>query len=488
MEVDSIHTNISELSLMLAIVLAAAVCGTFISSAVEAEPLASVERKGVSVTVFNTDLAMVKDIRTLTDLPKGTSTLDITGIPSAIKPDSIRFKDLLDPDGTAVIEQNYEFDLAGAARILEKYKASGPDDKAEKISVMLKDGSVVSGALLYFTRGTMGLRIGDGSVRDVTLDEARAVRAGELPKGLRTKPTLVWKLKAEKKGTRDVELSYLTGGMGWRSDYRVTLDGSEKLSLSAWVTITNYSGVTYPDATIKLMAGDVHMAEPTIEACQEVFNGANKNLKATGAPGFKEKSFAEYHLYTLQRKSTLAANQTKQIKMFPDIKGIKWTKKYEYNSGRHRTRVLALAVFKNEKKNNLGMPLPKGRVRIFALDTGGEPELAGEDAIDHTPKDEEVKLRLGYAFDVVVERKVLAQSRPRRGRPGIQQIELKLRNHKDTDVTVDMFERLRRGYTAKVTKTTHKHKKKDAYTLHFPVEVKANTEAVLRYKVKYTSR
>ncbi|TET32763.1 MAG: DUF4139 domain-containing protein [Planctomycetota bacterium] len=490
----------------------------------------SVVQRGYAVTVFNQNLAMVKDRRDFVNMKKGVTTVELKGIPARILPDSISFKDLDDPEGTTVLEQNYEFDLAGATAILDKYKASDPDkpESAKKITVVRKDGTEITGVLFYYAgfdtlsrwqnppgggfeygysaeqrsfRGqqsrrwrprpvepkVIGLRMEDGSIKQIRGQEIKAVRLGEMPENLRTKPTLVWQLQASKGGLHQSEVSYLTEGMSWRCDYRLTFDNSNKLSMGGWVTVNNYSGVTFPNAKVKLMAGDVHMV-PRSQLVERLadkdFGESNRAAMDPGA-GFKEKSFAEYHLYTLQRKATLNDNEVKQIELM-DKDGIKWGKKYEYNYRRRSDRVIVFATFRNFENNNLGMPLPKGRIRLFGLDHTGEPEFAGEDNIDHTPKDEEVKVRMGYAFDIVVERKLLKNVGPRSRRDGEQEIEIKLRNHKDKEVTVEVFEPLAwTGFTAEVLESSHEFEKEAANMLRFTIKIKADSEVKLLYRVQY---
>jgi len=495
----------------------------------------SIVQRGYSVTVFNQNLAMIKDRRDFVNMRSGVTTVELTGIPARILPDSISFKDLDDPEGTSVLEQNYEFDLAGATAILDKYKPSDPEnlESAKKITIVRKDGSEITGVLFYHAGfdtwsrwqnlpglkqqgggdyGVMeqqlwggqqsgrwyprtvepkvvGLRMEDGSIEQIRGQEIKAVRLGEMPENLRTRPTLVWQLQASKSGLHQSEVSYLTEGMSWRCDYRLTFDNSNKLSMGGWVTVNNYSGVTFPDAKVKLIAGDVHMVPRGVPVDMLVerapFEG-NAAPAMARKPAFKEKSFAEYHLYTLQRKTTLSDNEVKQIELI-NKDGIKWEKKYEYCSQVRSGRVQVFATFKNFENNNLGMPLPKGRIRFYGIDHTGEPEFAGEDNIDHTPKDEEVKVRMGYSFDIVIERKIMKESRPRSNRPGEQEIEIKIRNHNDTDVTVDVFEPWHwGGHNGKVTESTHEFTKEASRMLLFKIKIKADSETILRYNVQYT--
>ncbi|MHC4663856.1 MAG: zf-HC2 domain-containing protein [Planctomycetota bacterium] len=455
-------------------------------------------KRGFAVTVFNENLAMVKDRRDLANMRTGVTTIQIDDIPARIRPDSVHFKDMDDPEGTTVLEQNFEFDLAHAGKILEKYKVADPDnpESDRKITIVRKDDTEIAGALMYFSgygqgrwgEHNIGLRLEDGSIEQVRGQEIKAVRLGALPENLRTKPTLVWELQAKKPGLHQTEVAYLTEGMSWRCDYRVTLDGTDTLSLDGWVTINNFCGVTFPDAKIKLIAGDVNIIrdkDNTIQAAVQTLKLAEKT-ESNAAPGFVEKAFAEYHLYTLQRPATLKSNETKQIRLM-EVEGIKWHKKYKYEPNRNQHNVMVYAEFKNEEENRLGMPLPKGRVRLLALDKSGEPEIVGEDSIDHTPKDEEVKVRMGYAFDIVAEREILRRTYPSRNRIGEFHVRVKFRNHKDTDVLIDAYENLWSGYNFEVIEKTHEFEKEAANLLHFPIKVKSNTETILEYRIRYTN-
>jgi hypothetical protein len=552
---------------ILAVIAYAAGCASPSAEAGDAnspQPPVDAKEGGLAVTIFNENLAMVKDTRTLTGLKGPVSVVEITGIPSAIFADSVHFKDL-DNRGVTVIEQNYEFDLAGAAKILDKYKYSG-DGAGQTITLLLDNGSQVSGLLIYYSggetnpimlqeeteittdipRGTsfenlsnknlsgygqsrtnwahnrrhfdavrqelhqlhqevdriffgmnaeegpfaIGLKTADGTVMHVESDNIKTIRLGDIPENMRAKPTLVWKLDTRSLGEKTetpAEISYLTEGMSWRADYRATFSGENTLDLAGWVTVNNFSGVAFPEAKLKLIAGEVHRV---IENPQMPMEEMDMALEANAAPapapppGFTEKAFAEYHLYTLGRPATLASNETKQIELL-NRTGIKWEKRYEYDQNVNSARVMAVCVFQNWDNNNLGMPLPAGVVRFYAPDTTGETEYASEDSIDHTPKDEEVRLRMGMVFDIVVEKKALEQTWPSDRAPGIWKMQVKIRNHYDKAVTVEVFEHLPGGYNFEVLEKTHLFEKKDAYTLKFPVKIEGNSEAVLEYKIRF---
>jgi len=273
--------------------------------------------------------------------------------------------------------------------------------------------------------------------------------------------------------------------MTWRVDYRARVDeASKKLDLAGWVTVTNNTGAGYKDAQVKLLAGDVHtVQENLVQPVPVMLNRGMEMQRKAAAPQFAEKSFAEYHLYELGRTTTLKDRETKQIELL-DVEGIPVARKYAYRG--EGNKVAVVLEFKNNEKvaQGLGIPLPKGPVRIFQKDLDGQLEFAGTDALDHTPKDESVSLRLGYAFDLAGERKLLAQ---RGGFPQIEyDYEVKLRSHKTEPVTVEVVEGIQGHSTWAVLRQSHPFVQKDVNTLVFPVELKPNSEVTLTYTIKYS--
>jgi hypothetical protein len=288
---------------------------------------------------------------------------------------------------------------------------------------------------------------------------------------LLTKPTLVWKLDVNKPGKHDTRIAYITRGMRWNADYILSLRENDTVDLSAWVTVHNNSGVPYKNAKLKLVAGDLHLAE---ERVREIPHGFSLSpAVADGAQGFQEKSFFEYHLYTLPRPTTLKENQVKQIELFTPVAGVQAKRLYEYHGQYDGSKVRLLMAFKNEKANKLGMPLPKGRIRLMARDTDGEEHHVGAGSIDHTPAGEEVKVQIGNAFDVVGERVVTDRKK------GIYTIVIKLRNHSDKDLTVKVLEHLKKG--VEPLKSSREFKRQDAMTIEFLVDLKKGTEETITY-------
>jgi hypothetical protein len=323
------------------------------------------------------------------------------------------------------------------------------------------------------------------------LRNVRDIIFGKLPEGLLTKPTLVWRVESRQGGKQLVKVAYMTNGMNWRSDYTLELLGGEDaIDWSGWVTVNNNSGTRYKDAGLKLMAGEVHRVEEE-----------RAKMLPTSAPraaGFAmekkqevvEKAFAEYHLYTVTEPTTLNDSQTKQIEFVKRI-GVSVTKKYFYrgSSGGYWARatddVNVEIRFKNEKKVNMGIPLPAGVVRLYKRDWEGELHMLGQDRIDHTPKDEELKFRMGNAFDVVGERKVVTQRRPS-DRTYEEDIEIRIRNHKKEGVMVEVEELMYRYAEWRLLGQSAQGTKKDYQTMVWPLKVDANSEAKLAYTVRYT--
>jgi hypothetical protein len=430
-----------------------------------------VEKLGYEVTVYNDDLALVRDLRRLAGLREGRNEVRLDDVPTAIDPTSVSFRSLTDPASTTVLEQNYEYDLASPDRLLAKFI----DERVE--AVTKSKGVVQRGFLAGYDEGQLVLTEGPrggGQARMVSRQELGAVTFERWPEGLVTKPTLVWSVDAKTAGVHDLAVSYLTGGMSWRCHYVLVERPGNRADLKAWVTIDNRSGASYPQAKLKLMAGDVN-----IEA-KKVYDPGARDLVMNAATvdidkGFEEKSFFEYHLYTLGRPTDLANESTKQIEL-TSAAGVGTVAQYVFDGARE-PKVAVYLKFKNAKANGLGMPLPKGVVRVMKDDSDGSLEFMGEDEIDHTPKDEEVKVRTGSAFDLVGERKVTSDRQVGRSRTAA--IQVKLRNHKPAPVTVAVRETIDHNW--RIAKSSHEYAKQDAHTVEFDVPVAPSSETVLTF-------
>jgi hypothetical protein len=424
--------------------------------------------KDLAVTVYNNNLGVVNETRSL-EFSKGINRLDFQDVPSAIDASSVRFEVQGEGEVT-ILEQNYAYDLVS------------PDHKKyidKEIELIDKDGRLYSGTLLAANNGAVTLKEKSGRVKIILLENITEVNFPELPEGLITKPTLFWRYNSDISGERDCTVSYQTGGMSWSAEYVGVLDKAEKnLDLSGWASITNNSGKTYDDATLRLVAGDIHRAQqPSMRG-----RGMEYDMMAKAAPaaGFEEKAFFEYHLYTLPRKATLANREEKQISLFEPAQTTV-TKQYTYNPDRDSDRVSVKVVFTNSKATGLGLPLPAGRVRLFKADDDGTLILLGEDAVKHTPVDEEMKLTVGKAFDIVAEQRLMEQQRIS-PRVEEQAWEIELRNRKTEAVTVEVEKNLYGDW--ELLKSSMDGKKKDANTLIFDVTIGAGDTTVVSFRVR----
>jgi len=484
---------------LLAFPLAASAAGDALTIYSSAQPGAirpEQYRNGGNVPGY----AVVRHLRTL-DLKAGRNTVRFSDVAALIDPTTVSFESLTDPKGTRVIEQNFQFDLVNTQKLLEKYI-----DRTISVDQVRGSGVETFRGTLLSTAGGLVLRREDGSVQ--LLPHNAGVRLPELPGGLITRPTLVWDVASARGGRQKTRVSYQTGGITWWADYNLAYaEGANanacKLDVGAWVSILNRSGAGYDEAKLKLVAGDVQRATRPGYAAEAM--PAARAMLADKVAGFAEKAFFEYHLYTLGRPTTLPDRSTKQIELFPVAHGVPCEKKLVYyglapgwrgfrpnpvtdrNVGvQTNKKVDVYLSFRNSKKNNMGMPLPAGRVRVSKADEDGALEFIGEDTIDHTPKDERVLIKLGSAFDVVGERRQLAFHIDTSRRTMTETIEVRLRNHKEEPVTVEVKENLYRWVNWEITDKTHAYRKEDARTVVFPLDVPADGEQVLRYTVRYS--
>ncbi len=423
----------------------------------------------VAITVYNQNLALVKEGRTL-DLQKGVNRLNMTDVAAFIDPTSVHFR-LRSNDRVDLLEQNFQYDLVSADKVLQKYLG-------QTIDVVLKNGDVVSGTYLSSSSGYLVLQLNGGAVRLINQQEMLSVTAPKLPEGLIVVPTLQWLLSSDVAGKRDAEISYLTGNISWHAEYIALLDKDDKnLRLSGWVSLDNRSGKTYNDAKLKLVAGDINRVQqrPLAKGMDD------RVMMAESAPGFEEKAFFEYHLYTLGRPTTIANNETKQVSLF-DPASTPITKIYRYDAFQGGNDVKVLVTFKNSEAGGLGMPLPAGKVRLTKLDSDGSEEFLGEDQIDHKPRNEDVELRVGNAFDIVAETAVV-DSRRISDRVREETTEIKLRNRKTEAVTINVRYNLWGDW--QILETNFEAVKKNAQLIEFNVPAKADTETVLRFRVRF---
>ncbi|HEY4643234.1 MAG TPA: hypothetical protein VIH68_00785 [Bacteroidota bacterium] len=481
------------------------------------------ERLAVDLTIYNMNLALIREERLLT-LAAGTSQLIIPDIPATIDGTSLHFLSLTDPAAVRVLEQNYQYDLVHQAKLLEKY--IGKTVQFVRWSEAEKKEFTVNGRLLstgyyiqpqasyspygqytgvqmnYFSSGGMIAEI-DGKIE---INPAGRLLLPELPEGLILKPQLKWLMENKRAGEHRGEISYLAGQLTWSSDYVALISNNDKsLDLTGWVTITNNSGTSFHNAGLKLVAGDVNLVRP-----DQLYNYGYKAARAADEsslqPQFQQTNLFEFKLYTLQRRTDVMNNETKQVELvsatrIPTKKvfiydGVadqwrSWISNYSYRDQsslgqQSNTKVGVFVKFRNAENSGLGIPLPKGKVRVYKRDDQGKEQFIGEDQIDHTPKDEEVKLYLGNAFDLVGERAQKNFVTVVSGHIYDETFQVKVRNHKDEDVDVEVYEHPWRWSQWEITKNSDVWEKDDQTTVKFPVKIPKNSEKVITYTIRYT--
>jgi len=422
-----------------------------------------------AITVTNSNTALVKEVRTM-PFQKGIHTVNLVDIPSAIQASSVLIESR--KNVFTVLEQNYEYDLINTGRILEK-------SIGQNIWIIHPDQGQISGELLSSSSSSLMLLDDEGSLQIIPRSTEQKILLKDYASqknNFITKPTLVWKVNSPKSGDQPVLLSYLTNGLNWEADYvgRVNEDDT-KLTLGCWVTVKNHSGKSYKNARLKLMAGEINIP------VQKPRGGRFKSqemMAASAVRSFEEKSFFEYHLYTLQRTTDLKNNQDKQIQLFPETTSpVKKIYRVDSNRG---DDVKVLFNIINSKKNNLGFALPAGQIRLYKSD-GDDLEFLGGDNIEHTPKDEKFDITLGTAFDIIAERNVIKSTKPSK-RSRTESIEYKIRNHKEEDISVEVIQRISEYQENKLLSKNQELIEQKAGHYKFLVPVKAGGESVLSFE------
>jgi hypothetical protein len=426
----------------------------------------------VSITVTNNDLALVKETRIIS-LQKGKNLQQITDMPGLLDPTSVH---IFSKAGEfTVLEQNFEYDLLNADKILDK-----AIDRI--ITVITPSGTSVRGKLLSADGSSLVIETENKELRIIPRSPDQQTYLEDFDQqayGLITRPTLVWLIDSQRAGNPEVELSYLTNGLSWHAEYIATLNEQDNaIELNSWVSLTNSCGKTFNEARLKLMAGDIHRA-PQVNA-REYRDMETKAYMAQ--PQFEEKQFFEYHLYTLDKKTTIKNNQTKQIQLLPTAHAAV-SKIFSYNYEKEANEITVLITTINAKEQGLGIPLPKGMIRIYKKD-GPDLEFIGEDQIDHTPRDEKIEIEIGKAFDIKAERTVLEQQSVSK-RSEHQKIQIELRNHKDQDIEIQVTEPIYWNRSYKIQSSNYPVKSKDARKIEFTVPVKANGTSTLVFEILY---
>ena len=438
---------------------------------------------GIAITIYNVNLGLVKDQREIR-LNKGTGELRFMDVASQIIPASVSIKSLIDSASLQILEQNYEYDLLNPQKLLDKYV--GKEVKLYYKNPYTEREEVVTATLLSNNGGPI-FKTGD----EITFGHPGRIIFPGVPENLISKPTLVWLIENNLASPQKVEASYLTNGINWRADYVLTLnDKDDKADLSGWVTIDNKSGAAYKNAKMKLVAGDVNRVKDEFEYKEKIVRYAEAAAKP-GAPQFKEEEFFEYHIYTLQRPSTIKENQTKQISLVAAgnipvrkellFQGAKYYYYSQYSEPMTKQKVGVFVEMNNKKENNLGMPLPKGIVRVYKHDSEGSLQFVGEDRIDHTPKDEKIRIKLGEAFDVVGARKQTDWKKIAYDTYEAA-FEISLRNHKKEDVTVKVVEPIPGDWS--MLNSSHEYTRTGVFTAEFAIPVPKDKEVKLTYRVR----
>ena len=453
-------------------------------------PDAQAQGPTVELTVYNQNIALVRDTRSF-ELKRGMNQVRFSDVAAQIDPTSVLFRSLSDPEGTTVLEQNYEYDVVGSQKLMQKYVD-------QEIELITQDGSSYQGILLSGSDDII-LQAKDGGVTVIRLDQVRQFNFPALPEGLITRPTLVWLIDAQRSESQEVAVTYMTNGVNWHADYVVQLNKDDTaLDLNGWITLNNRSGATYTDAKLKLIAGDVNVVSPEVVYARNMVE--EEMAMPTAAPGVEERELFEYHLYDVQRPVTVRDNQTKQIE-FTSAAEVPTQKFFVYDGasglgfygwfnddpgyGSYSDPDVNIYLeIQNEETAGLGIPLPAGRVRVYKADVDDSLQFIGEDQIDHTPKNETVRLYLGNAFDIVGERRQTDFQRI--GEDVIEEsYEISVRNHKDQAVEVRVVEHLFRWSEWQIMEECGEHTKVDQGTVEWRLQIPANGESTCTYTVRY---
>lgn len=425
----------------------------------------------VSVTIYNNDLALVRDTKNV-KLTKGVQNIEIDEVAAKIDPTSVLPKFLSNANKIKILEQNFDFDLVNTDKLLSKY--IGETIEIERTEED-KRGKLTGKLLSAYG----GLVVQNES--KIVLNPQGEISLSKLPEDLKLKPTLIWLVESETEGNSQIEISYQTGGISWNADYvLVTNEKDTYADITGWVTINNNSGATFKDARLKLIAGDINRVSQNRYSQKRMMAPLMAEAAAVDS-SFEEKSFFEYHMYELQRKSTLKDREIKQIE-FISAKNIPVKKVFTYNADIDPVKVKVTLDLKNSKENNLGIPLPKGRVRVSKYDSDSI-EFIGEDRIDHTAKDAKLSINIGNAFDIT-GKKIQTNSKTE-GKTSYQSFSINIKNSKNTSVDVNVEETLNAWSNWEIKENSVPFVKKDNSTIEFSVNIPANTEKEIKYTVKY---
>jgi len=482
--------------LFLAVVVCATLAMFAIGGGASVQPVKAAAAQGtttlddqvdLNVTVYNSDIALVRDVRTF-DMPKGTFDLSFMDIAATVNPATVHFRSLTEPARVSVLEQNYEFDLLEPEKLLRKYV--GRDVtlvRMRQVDGTTSEEEVTAHLLSYNNQPVWRI---NGEI--VTGLHADHIRFPELPDTLFTRPTLIWSLDNGGATRHRVEAAYLAGKLSWNAAYVLTAARDDKAGdIDGWVTLTNGSGTAFRNAKLQLVAGELNRVRQNFN--RMLADQMQAERVAPAAAPMAQEAFSDYHLYTLGRKTTINNNETKQVSMLAGT-GFAVQKRYVVNGNQFyyhnsarpgapiKDSVEVFYQFKNEEKGGLGMPMPAGTVRVYQSDSNGGVQFVGEDRIQHTPKDEVLNLKIGSAFDVVCERNQVDFEKIA---PNVYEIEyaIALRNRKSTPITVEVNEPVGAA-TWRMLSSTHKWTKTAAFAAQFMVPVEAGAEQVLKFRIR----
>jgi hypothetical protein len=441
------------------------------------------DQQTVALTIYNSNLGLVKETR-LIYIQQGVHTLKFMDVAGKIEPASVTLKSLIDGSSLNILEQNYEYDLVSPQKLLEKFVGQKVD--LVWLNPESKKEETVEATLLS-TQGGNVFQIGE----KISLGHPGRIVLSKIPEGLSLQPALLWLLENKLAQPQRMEVTYLSGGLNWKADYLAILNPSDsQVDLTGWVTLENRSGATYRNALLRLVAGDVQRAREERFAASPAPRAMAAAKEAT-PPQFREESFFEYHLYTLERGTTLRDNETKQMLLFnaPQVPVNKlyilqgqphfyWTR---YDARGQKQKVGIFLELVNRQENRLGNPLPRGIVRVYREDKDGTLQFTGEDRIDHTAKNEKIKVKIGEVFDVAAEK---VQTEFKQLEPRLHEItmEVTLRNQKNEDVRILVEEPVPGDW--QMISNTHSYEKIQANLIRFLVPVAKGQEVKVRYKVR----
>ena len=446
------------------------------------------DQSEVSITVYNSDIALVRDVRNL-QLARGTGTLRFMDIAATVNHATVHFRSLTEPSQVSVLEQNYEYDLLDPDKLLRKYvgrEVTLMRNRSENGTTRQEE---VKALLLSYNSGPVW-KIGNEIVTGLGADH---IRFPELPDTLYSRPTLIWTVQNDGAARHRVEASYLARSLAWNADYVLTVARDDQAAdLNGWVTLTNNSGTAFKNARLQLVAGDLNRVRQNLMKMQDRMERAP--MAAVAQESMTQEAFSDYHLYTMGRKTTINNAQTKQVSLLEGT-GVPTTKRYVVEGQNHYYRntmhpgspikdsVQVYYQFKNEAKAGLGMPMPAGVLRVYQQDSKGGVQFVGEDRIMHTPKDETLNVKIGNAFDVICERNQVDFEKIA---SNVYEIgyEITLRNHKTTAVNVEVNEPV--GGTWRMITSSHEWTKTAAWAAQFKVPVAADGTTVLKYRVRVT--